>query len=167
MKSIFKITGILSVLCFFLVAGVTAQTRAGRSNRPQPLNPDSISGAELMTFEKTSKAAQQIQQNSVAEVKTAVQKDGMTFNHFRQLVMASRNPSKKQPKMSKSDQKKMNKIQSDLMKIQMETNQKIIKKIKANGMTVNRYQRIIATLQTNQKLRQRYGKIKQQEMNQK
>jgi len=166
MRSILKITGIFSVLCFFIVAGVTAQTRAGRQSRPQPLNPDSISSKELKTFEQTSEEAQKIQQNSVAEVKTAVQKDGMTFDHFRQLVMASRNPKQKQPKMSKADQKKMNKIQNDLMKIQMETNQKIIKKIKKDGMTVTRYQRIIATLQTNQKLRQRYGKIKQEEMSQ-
>lgn len=164
MRSILKITGIFSVLCFFIVAGVTAQTRAGRQSSPKPLNPDSISSKELRTFEQTSEAAQKIQQNSVAEVKTAVQKDGMTFDHFRQLVMASRNPKQKQPEMSKSDQKKMNKIQNDLMKIQMETNQKIIKKIKDNGMTVDRYQRIIATLQTNQKLRQRFGKLKQEEM---
>lgn len=166
MRSILKFTGVLSVLCLFLVAGVTAQTRPARPGRPKPLNPDSISQKELKTFAKTSNEAQKIQQESATEVRAAVKKDGMTFSHFRQLVMASRNPNQKKPKMSKSDQKKMAKIQNDLMKIQSDANQKIIKKIKDNGMTVERYQRIIATLQTNNKLRQRFGKVKKEQMSQ-
>jgi len=166
MKSIVKFTSVLSFICLFLVAGVTAQTPGRRPNRPQPLNPDSISKQELQNFAETSAAAQKIQQSSVSKVKATVQKDGMNFNHFRQLVMAQRNPNKKQPKISKADQKKMAKIQKDLMQIQNDTNQEIIKKIKSNGMTVERYQRIIATLQSNKELRQRYGKIKQQEASQ-
>jgi len=167
MRSIFKFTSVLSFLCLFLAAGVIAQNApAPQQRRPQPLNPDSISNKELKTFAKTSSEAQKIQQQSVTKVKAAVQKEGMDFDHFRQLVMAQRDPKQKQPKMSKSDQQKMSKIQNDLMQIQSETNQKIIKKIKASGMSVERYQRIIVTLQSNQDLRQRFGKLRQAQMSQ-
>lgn len=147
------------VLGFLLIAGsVFAQGQ----QMQQPAQPDSISDEELEKFAKVANEIQKLQQESQKQVQAMLSDKEMDMQRFQQIMMSRQNPKMGDSvEVTEQEQETMKEIEPKLKKMQSESQQKIMKTIKEEGLQPQRFQAISRAVQTNPEVMKRFKKIAQ------
>lgn len=133
-----------------------AQGQQPQQQQPDVPSPDEISDEELVRFAETSDNIQPIQQKAQGEIEQAVEEEGMSFDRFRQVMMAMQNPQMQdQMDISSEEEETIQAIQPKLMEIQMSAEKEIVSEIENSGLNVERYQAIFYSLQQHPELMKR------------
>lgn len=143
MKITFKPLKSLFVL-FFLVS-----TAAFSQNE--------VSDTELQNFANAFTSIQEVNQRAQSEMMQVIQSADMDLNRFNQIYEASLNPSQTGTvDMTEEETKKFQTVMS-----KMETMQPVFQKemedaVVKQGMTIERFEQVAATIETDSSLQQRF-----------
>ena len=121
-----------------------------------PLNAQQtdVSNAELKKFATVQKHIQTIDMNAQQEMIAAVQGGGLSVERFNEILEAQNDPEKK----ADPSENEMNKVESTMKEIetiQIDAQQKMVKKIQDEGFTVQRFREIASTIQNSPELQQK------------
>ncbi|MEX0769628.1 MAG: DUF4168 domain-containing protein [Balneolaceae bacterium] len=148
--------------CFTIMVMLFVGTQLAFTQGQQPQqqpdvpSPDEISDEELIRFAETSDNIQPIQQKAQGEIEQVVEEEGMSFDRFRQVMMAMQNPQMQdQMDISSDEEETIQAVQPKLMEIQMEAEKEIVSEIENRGLNVERYQAIFYSLQQHSELMER------------
>jgi hypothetical protein len=140
-KSKFIVSGLITLFVSIVLTPLVAQQT-------------DVSDAELKKFASVQKHIQTIDMNAQQEMVTAVQEGGLSVERFNEIVEAQNDPAK----TADPSEKEMNKVESTMKEIetiQTDAQQKMVKKIQDEGLTVQRFREIAATIQNSPELQQK------------
>ncbi|SMO92952.1 DUF4168 domain-containing protein [Gracilimonas mengyeensis] len=159
MKNLLRYTFVIALGVVFGTASVFAQQQQ-MPQQPQPLSPEEVSDEDLQMVSDISTAAQSIQQEADEKVRAIVEEQGMEFSRFQQIAMAQRNPQMAgQVNITEEEQKKLETVQPELMKVGQEAQQQYMQTIQEEGMTVQRFQRVAQSIQAHPEVAERFEEI--------
>jgi len=144
-----------SVLVLLLASlSAQAQTQAP-APQPQQVAPQAnISQQELQKFTSAIKQLQAIQQQSRTEMVQAVQRQGLSEQRFVQIYQAQQNPQSG-TKVSPQEKQNFEKAITQIKAIQQQTQPKMQQAVKSQGLEVQRFNQILASVQQNPALQQK------------
>jgi hypothetical protein len=157
----------------FISSATFAQKKNPQQQQPpqqqqQPQNQvtsKDVSNKELKEFATTAKKVQKINRDSQQKLQKIVKKHGLNLQQFRKIAMSKKNPKMADSlHITKEEQKKYEKIQPELTKLQQKALNKFKKDIKDNGLTQKRFREIAMAMQSDKELQQRFQKMKMKQM---
>jgi len=139
-----------------LLAGLSAQaqTQAPASQPKQVAPQANVSPQELQRFTNAIKQLQAIQQQSRTEMVQAVQRQGLSEQRFVQIYQAQQNPQSAS-KISQQEKQNFEKAITQIKAIQQQTQPKMQQAVKSQGLEVERFNQILASVQQNPALQQK------------
>lgn len=154
---ILKITGLVLLSALFTFSSVYAQGMGqGQQQMPDVPSSEDVSEEELNQFVTTISEIEPIQVQLQSDVQTLVQEHDISMERFQQLMMAMQNPQMAdQVEITEEERESIQTIQPDLSDLQMKAEEKMIEKIQANGLNIQRYQAIMMGAQQDQELMSR------------
>ncbi|MDA3879767.1 MAG: DUF4168 domain-containing protein [Prolixibacteraceae bacterium] len=131
-----KIKVLLSVILFSTATAFAQQ------------NSTDVNDSELKKFATVYKKVQEVSRESQNKMVEIVQNEGIEVQRYNIIMRTQEDPSQKIT-VSEDELKIVKTINSKLKKIEENTNKKLQETIKENKLTVNRYQEILASIQSN------------------
>ncbi|WP_127845086.1 DUF4168 domain-containing protein [Psychroflexus aestuariivivens] len=113
-----------------------------------------VSDAELEKFANAYLVLQQENQKIQQEMVSAIEEEGLTATRFNEIYQAKNNPNS-EPDLTEKEAMQHKAAMEQIEKIQANNQAKMEKKIKEEGMTIERYQEIGAKLQQSPELQQK------------
>lgn len=151
----------LAAAAILLSAGFAfAQVQQGQG-QGQPQMPDlptseDVSDDELEQLASAIEGLGPIQEKLQGKIEEIVNEEDLTFDRFREMMMAMQNPQMAdQADVSDDEMQKLQTLQPKLMEAQGEAEEEMIAVIEDNGLTAERYQQIIMGAQQDAELRAR------------
>ncbi|MDZ7717466.1 MAG: DUF4168 domain-containing protein [Balneolaceae bacterium] len=151
---------VLTLICSLFAAGsMFAQAQQQPQMPPQqqdlPTSSD-VSDEEITQLGEAVEELEPIQAETQEKIRSAVEKEDLTFERFQQMMMAMQNPQMaQQVNITDEEKSKIQTLQPTLMQIQTEARQQMSTKIEENGLTMQRYQQIIMGAQQDPELMSR------------
>jgi hypothetical protein len=136
LKIMRKIKVLLSVILFSTATAFAQQ------------NSTDVNDSELKKFATVYKKVQEVSRESQNKMVEIVQNEGIEVQRYNIIMRTQEDPSQKIT-VSEDELKIVKTINSKLKKIEENTNKKLQETIKENKLTVNRYQEILASIQSN------------------
>ncbi len=122
----------------------------------------SVSDRELETFSDTFTEIQDIQKDLNNEIDKLVDKSEFSNDRFNQLFSAYVNNNKEQlDQLSDNEQQALSKLIEEINSLQQEQQQTMIETVQDNGLTVEEFNNIVAAIQHDPELQQRFQEIHQ------
>lgn len=150
---VFKSIAAALIFSFFAAGPLFAQVQQQQPQQPDLPTSEDVSDEEIAQLGDAVKAIEPIQEETQEKVKSAVEEEDITFERFRQMMMAMQNPQMaQQVNITDEEKEKIQTLQPTLMKIQTEARQKMNEKIEEKGLTMQRYQQIIMGAQQDPEL---------------
>jgi hypothetical protein len=119
----------------------------------QQVNID-VSDAELEKFASAAQMVKQENQKADMEMQKAIQDEGLSVQKFQQIARSQQNPNA-ETNATENDMQSFEAVNKQLQKIQAETRDKIETQIQEEGLTLQRYQKILMAIQQDRELQQR------------
>lgn len=159
MKSLKIIRCLMVMMLAFTASAVVAVAQV--SSPPQPLSPEEITDEDLQMVVNISDSATGIQEEASAKIKEVVEREGMDFERFQEIVMSQQNPQlAAQLKLTAEEEEVLKNVESDLMIISQEAEQKYMETIENEGLSLKKFQQIAMSIQTYPEVAQRFEEIK-------
>ncbi|MDX1642127.1 MAG: DUF4168 domain-containing protein [Balneolaceae bacterium] len=145
---------LLTVFCTLFVAGsMFAQVQQQQPQQPDLPTSADVSDQEISKLGDAVEAIEPIQAETQEKIKAAVEEEDLTFERFRQMMMAMQNPQMaQQVNITEEERAKIQTLQPTLMEIQTDAREQIGQKLEENGLTMQRYQQIIMGAQQDPEL---------------
>lgn len=121
---------------------------------------EEVSDTELQQFASALQQVQSVDQDAQQDMVKAVEEEGFEIQRFNEIHQAKLDPNQ-EADASNEEEVMYEMASKELEKIQVDAQQKMQKKIAEEGLTVTRYQEIMASLQTNPDLQQKLQEILQ------
>lgn len=151
-----KSMSIAALVLVFSAGALFAQVQQQPPQMPDLPASEDVSDEEISLLVVTLQELGPIEEKAQQRIEEAVESEDLSFNRFREMMMAMQNPQMAgEVNISDDEMEKIQKLQPKLMEIQGETEQEMIAKIEDNGMTIQRYQEIIMGAQQDPTLMQR------------
>lgn len=144
------------IISLFSCTAMIANAQAMQSPNTQQQSVD-VSDADLEKFANAFKEIQAINQTSQQEMMAVIQEEGMEVQRFNEIFQAEQNPQQ-EADYKADEKKKFDNISQEIETIQKDSEQKMIGKIKDEGLSVNRYQEIMMAIQNDPKMQ---GKLQE------
>lgn len=126
----------------------------------QGAQPDSITDQELKKFVNTTGSLQTIQQETREEVETLVQKEGMEFERFQEIMMSKQNPQMAQDvEVTDKEEEAIKNVEPQLAEISKGAQQQFVQAIQQEGLTPQRFQQIMQAVRSNPDVSQRFQEL--------
>lgn len=126
----------------------------------QPEQPDSITNDELERFANVTNEVQKINQKSQQKVQSMLEDKDMDMQRFQQIMMSKRNPQMADSiEVTEEEQKTIEEIQPELMKMQQDSRQKMMAAMQENELKPQRFQAILRAIQSDQDVAKRFQQI--------
>lgn len=148
MPTINRISCLFMIFMTFSSFGAFAQTQ------------ETVSDQELEKFASALEHVQIINQEAQQEMVKAIQEEGLDVESYTKIQQAQQNPNQ-EVEATDEEMEKYNSVSGDIEKIQMQSQQKMEEKIKEEGLTIERYQEIVAALQASPELQENLQKYMQ------
>ncbi len=139
-----------------LLAGLSAQAQTqAPALQPKQVAPQAnVSQQELQKFTSAIKQLQAIQQQSRTEMVQAVQRHiGLSEQRFVQIYQAQQNPQSG-TKVTQQEKQNFEKAITQIKAIQQQSQPKMQQAVKSQGLEVERFNQILASVQQNPALQQ-------------
>lgn len=149
-----------------LFAQVQQQEQQAPPQQQMPELPTSadVSDEEIDQLVTAIIELEPIQIETQEKIEKAVEEEDISFDRFRELMMAMQNPQMAdQVDVSDDEMDKIQQLQPKLMEIQGDAEQEMVAKIEENGLTAERYQSILMGAQQDPELRMRVEEVLEQE----
>ena len=153
-----KIAGLLFV--FTLIMGSAAMAQNPTMPQQQTVDID-VSDAELSKFAKAYQGLRMMNQQVNQKMMKTVQDGGLEVQRFNEIHQASQDPNK-EVEATEEELKKHKAILAEIEGMQGDFQKKMETTIKDQGLTVERYQKLVMALQSDQELQTRLQKMMQQ-----
>lgn len=155
MKS-FKPIFVALLVTFFTAGSLFAQVQQQQPQQQDLPTSEDVSDQDITKLGNAVEALEPIQTETQEKIKAAVEEEDLTFEQFRQMMMAMQNPQMaQQVNITDEEKSKFQTLQPAIMKIQTEARQRMNEKIEENGLTMQRYQQIIMGAQQDPELMSR------------
>lgn len=151
----------ITLFLILFVAATAVFAQGGRQAPPMPQPADSVSDAELQKFANVTDSAQFIQQEIQSKVQSIVEGEGMEFTRFQKIMMSQQNPQASVETTPEEDTT-IKAIQPQLMQIQRQAQQQFVQLIQDEGLSPQRFQRIMRAVQTDQQIQNRLKELQSQ-----
>lgn len=150
----------------FLIAGVSfAQVQQQQGQQGAQLKSEDVSDKELKNFVATAGEVQNIQRESQAKLQEMVKAEGLEFQRFQMIMMSKQNPKMADSvEISDKEQAAFKKIQPKMSKMNQKMLQRFQSTIKENDLTQQRFQMIAQAMQSSPKLQKRFQKMQAKQM---
>lgn len=133
-----------AVLFLLIVFGVGANA--------QPSLEKEITDNEISKFITSVQQIQHIEMEMQQQMIGELEKENMEVDRFNEIIQSQQDPESGAKPATEEEVIVIQKINQNFERIQMETQNKMIGKIEETGLTVERYQEIMAALQTDPEL---------------
>jgi hypothetical protein len=133
-----------AVLFLLIVFGVGANA--------QPNLEKEITDNEISKFVTSVQHIQHIEMEMQQQMVGELVKENMEVDRFNEIIQSQQDPESGAKPATEEEIIVIQKINQNFERIQMETQNKMIGKIEETGLTVERYQEIMAALQTDPEL---------------
>jgi hypothetical protein len=133
-----------AVLFLLIVFGVGANA--------QPNSEKEITDNEISKFVTSVQHIQHIEMEMQQQMVGELEKENMEVDRFNEIIQSQQDPESGAKPATEEEIIVIQKITQNFERIQMETQNKMIGKIEETGLTVERYQEIMAALQTDPEL---------------
>lgn len=137
-----------------------APVKQPQRQQVQPVDPETVTDAELQTFSEVAQKLQGIQKNFQSNIQSIVQESGIEMQRFQKIMMSQRRPQMaKQVTVTEEEKKIMKEIQPKLVKEQMGMQEDMRKHIEDSELELKRFRQIAVTLRQSDTLSQRLQEI--------
>lgn len=117
---------------------------------------DKVSDTELTKFANAYTDIQLVNEKAQNEMTTVIEKSGMDIATFNALYQAAQNPNAPAPaEVSEEDTKKFEATVVEIEKLQPKFQKEMEDAVIKNDITIERYQQVVAQLQTDPELQQK------------
>jgi len=117
---------------------------------------DKVTDKELTNFANAFTEIQMVNQNAQTEMVKVIQDSGMQIETFNALYQATQSPTTIIPEgVSQEDAEKFETVATKIEQMQPKFQKQMEDAISENDLSVERYQQMIAMLQTDEKLQQK------------
>ncbi len=113
-----------------------------------------VSDQEVKQFASAFQEIQLISQQAQQEMTQVVEEKGLNVERYTEIQKAEQDPNQ-EVKATAAELKNYETANVELEKIQVQAQQKMQEKIAAENLTIERYQEIVAQIQTNPDLQQK------------
>ncbi|TVQ03993.1 MAG: DUF4168 domain-containing protein [Balneolaceae bacterium] len=152
----YKSLSITALALVFFAGAAFAQVQQQPQQMPDLPSSEDVTDEEISLLVVTLNDLGPIEEKAQRKIEEAVEAEDMSFNRFREMMMAMQNPQMAgDADITDEEMTKIQNLQPKLMEIQGEAEQEMIAKIEDNGMTIQRYQEIIMGAQQDPDLMQR------------
>lgn len=125
-------------------------------------NQEKVSPDELKKFATAVKQMLVIAKDAETQMSQAVQQTGLSEERFNQIYLAKKNPTSKPEKpITAKEQQSYDQAVAKLSQIEKDAQSKMDKTIVGQGLEVQRFNQIFATVQSSPQLRQEVQKMLQ------
>jgi hypothetical protein len=135
---------VAGMLLFFLFSTTALMAQEGQK----------VTDAEISKFAITFQQMRMVNQEAQLQMQQAVKDEEIELQRFNEIHKATLDPNTEVDATAK-EQEKYKEAMAEIEKMQVEFQQKIEEMITGNGLTVERYQQIVARLQADQSLQER------------
>lgn len=148
---------VVALIFSFVTAGAlfaqVQQQQPQQQQQPELPTSDDVSDEEITQLGNAFEAIEPIQAETEEKVKSAVEKEDITYERFQEMMMAMQNPQMAdQANITEEEKSKVQTLQPELMQIQTEAREKMGEKIEESGLSLQRYQQIIMGAQQDPEL---------------
>lgn len=144
-----------AILMVFVASAITlAQMPPQMQQHQQKQEKIDISDGDMKKFAAAFQEVQTINQSTQVKMQKAIQDEGLKIERFQEIQQIQNNP-KQDGDISDNELKKFKSAAGKLGQIQMQAQQSMQKKIKGEGLTIQRYQKIMASLQQDPELQKK------------
>ncbi|HLT94534.1 MAG TPA: DUF4168 domain-containing protein [Membranihabitans sp.] len=144
----------LSIIIALLLLGIVGmQAQVTAPEQPRILESEEVSDQEVEQFVTALQEAQKVQQESQPKMIKAIEDEGLNTQQFVQAAQAMQQEG--ESGLNEEDQKKFDKVQEKVMKIQEEANEEIENKIQENNLTLEKFNQIYLSFQQKPALQKR------------
>tara|TARA_R110002049_G_scaffold267337_1_gene443620 strand:+ start:162 stop:662 length:501 start_codon:yes stop_codon:yes gene_type:complete len=159
MKNLMRNTLVVFLGMIFSTATIFAQQQQ-MPPQPEPLSPEEVTDEHLEKISNITQAGQVIQEEADSKMKNVVEDVGMEYQRFQQIMMAQQNPQlANQLQLSSEEEKTLQQIQPELMKINQEAQQKYMTNIEEEGLSILEFQQIAQAIQAHPEVAERFEEI--------
>jgi hypothetical protein len=159
MKNLMRNTLVVFLGMIFSTATIFAQQQQ-MPPQPEPLSPEEVTDEHLEKISNITQAGQGIQEEADSKMKNVVEDVGMEYQRFQQIMMAQQNPQlANQLQLSSEEEKTLQQIQPELMKINQEAQQKYMTNIEEEGLSILEFQQIAQAIQAHPEVAERFEEI--------
>ena len=138
------------------------QKQPQQPQKPKPVDPSTVSDAELKTFAETASELETVQKQYRKDIQQMVTDSGIGMKRFQKIMMSKQNPKKSGGvKMTAKEKKILKELQPKMMKARMGMQQQMQKKIKASDLNMARFREIAITLRQSKELSKRFKQFQQ------
>lgn len=117
-----------------------------------------VSDEDLETFVVIYKEVQTENQKIQQKMVGTIQEEGMDINRYNEINQASANPEA-EVEATDEEMAAFEKVSKKVNKIQKEFQQEVKEMIESEGMTLEEYQEVYATLQKDKALQEKFGEL--------
>lgn len=153
---------VLGVLLTFGCGEDADEKPATQEAQPQQQQTGEISDQELQQFASAARQIQSINQDVQQEMVNVVQQEGLGIQRFNEIQQAQLNPNQ-EVEATREELKQYERSIQQLQTIQSQAQKEMESKIKEEGLTVERYQQIVAAIQSSPELQQKLQTLQQQQ----
>lgn len=115
---------------------------------------DKVSDTELTNFANAYTEIQGVNEKAQEEMTTVIQESGMEITTFNMMYQASQTQVVPEG-VSQEDAKKFEEVVTEIQKMQPKFQKEMEEVIVDNNLTIERYQQVVAQLQTDPELQQK------------
>lgn len=138
-----KVTFLLSIILLSSVS-IIAQTNSKEVSKK-------VSDSELASFAEVFKEVQEISQESQNKMVKIIKDEGFDLKRYNAIARAQQNDDQ-DLEVSDSEIEKLKAIDSQLVEIESETQERLEKKLNEKNLTIERYLEIMELLQDDEQL---------------
>lgn len=138
-----KVTFLLSIILLSSVS-IIAQTNSKEVSKK-------VSDSELASFAEVFKEVQEISQKSQSKMVKIIKDEGFDLKRYNTIARAQQNDDQ-DLEVSDSEIEKLKAIDSQLVEIESETQERLEKKLNEKNLTIERYLEIMELLQDDEQL---------------
>lgn len=142
----FKMKKITSLLLISMIGIMSAFAQTDQK--------EEVSAEELKQFASALQQVQTVNQQAQEKMVKTVEEEGMEVQRYNEIQQAQQDPSQ-EAKVTDEELKQYEVATQGLEKLQVQVQQEMQEKIIEEGLTVNRYQEIAATVQNDPELQQK------------
>jgi hypothetical protein len=148
------------VLALLLAHAVASAPASAQQSKPQPPAPApapvDVKAEELQKFSNAMKQLQNIEQQTVTQMRQVVKTEGLSEERFMEIYRAQQEPNARSAaKITPKEQQLFEQASTKLGKIQEESQKKMVEVVNKQGLDIQRFNQILAAVRQNPELQKK------------